>query len=343
MKYDWTFQINICLRTHWNLKLHFWNEFSHEMKQIFYTLHKHYTWVWDMTSVLRGVQELMAMALRKTDMTRPALKRLLVELLVSKSLPGLAWLFCISQVWTSYEHTNGQDNSETFSLNSTWQPIGCSQGCALSQFWCQRWLYTLPHDCASAKSFLTAGLHLWALSCVKAGRWLFYCSELREHAQLSTPGCAVLPVMSPATTEKCHLSQTPKVQVSLLCHCHCLSQPPAFSTVLGLELIADKERTAACQPSGKPVITHYTPLTQDQNETRAPSWTFMLLLLFCLFVCLWFNAYAVNLRAINSFLRKPICTQLQLIRVQRRVHQSWTCCWNRWLCCRHTLLHSCEG
>lgn len=60
-------------------------------------------------------------------------------------------------------------------------------------------------------------------------------------------------------------------------------------------------------------------------------------------VCLWFNAYAVNLRAINSFLRKLICTQLQLIRVQRRVHQSWTPCWNRWLCCRHTLLHSCEG
>lgn len=175
---------------------------------------------------------------------------------------------------------------------------------------------------ASAKSFLIAGLHLWALSCVKAGRWLFYCSELREHAQLSTTGCAVLPVMSPATTEKCHLSQTPKVQVSLLCLCHCLSQLPAFSTVLGLELIADKERTAACQPSGKPVITHYTPLTQDQNETRAPSWTFMLLLLFCLFVCLWFNAYVVNLRAINSFLRKLICTQLQFIRVQRRVHQS---------------------
>lgn len=60
-------------------------------------------------------------------------------------------------------------------------------------------------------------------------------------------------------------------------------------------------------------------------------------------VCSWFNAYAVNLRAINSFLRKLICTQLQLIRVQRRVHQSWTPCWNTWLCCCHTLLHSCEG
>lgn len=210
-------------------------------------------------------------------MTRLALNRLLVELLVGKSLPGLASLLCTSQVWTLYKHTNGQDNSETLSLNSTWQHTWCSQGCALSQFWSQRWLYILPHDCASAKSFLTAGLHLWPLSCVKAHRWLFYCSELREHAQLSPPGCAVLPVMSPAATEQHHQSQTPKVQVSLLRF--------AFSTVLRLELIADKERTAACQPSGKPVITHYTPLTQDRDETGSPSWTFVLLLLLCLFVC----------------------------------------------------------
>lgn len=129
--------------------------------------------------------------------------------------------------------------------------------------------------------------HSWTSSVstfLCAHRWLFSCSELREHAQLSPPGCAVLPVMSPATTEKHHLSQTPKVQVSLLCLCHRLSQPCASSTVLGLELIADKDRTAACQPSGKPVVTHHTPLTQDQDETGSPSWTFMLLLLLCLFV-----------------------------------------------------------
>lgn len=33
-------------------------------------------------------------------------------------------------------------------------------------------------------------------------------------------------------------------------------------------------------------------------------------------MCLRFTAYAVNLRVINSFLRKLICTRLQLIRVQ---------------------------
>lgn len=59
----------------------------------------------------------------------------------------------------------------------------------------------------------------------------------------------------------------------------------AFSTVLGLELIAARERTAACQPSEKPMTTHHTPLTQDQDEAGCPSWMFMLLLLFCPFVC----------------------------------------------------------
>lgn len=59
----------------------------------------------------------------------------------------------------------------------------------------------------------------------------------------------------------------------------------AFSTVLGLELIAARERTAACQPSEKPMTTHHSPLTQDQDEDWCPSWMFMLLLLFCPFVC----------------------------------------------------------
>lgn len=119
----------------------------------------------------------------------------------------------MNPVW-AHKWTEQQWN---LNLNNTWHHTGCSQGCALNQCWYLRWLYILPHNCASAKPFLTAGLHLWALSYVKACRWLFYCSELREHAQLSTPGCAGLPVMSPATTEKHDLSQTPKVQVSLLC------------------------------------------------------------------------------------------------------------------------------
>lgn len=54
--------------------------FSHETKQIFYTIYiyKDYTTVWDRTSALGRVQDLSTHGPEQPEMTRHALKRQLV-------------------------------------------------------------------------------------------------------------------------------------------------------------------------------------------------------------------------------------------------------------------------
>lgn len=54
-----------------------------------------------------------------------------------------------------------------------------------------------------------------------------------------------------------------------------------------------------------------TPQVQDQLSKLN-----ICIIVLILSVCVRFNAYAVNLRAINSFLRKLVCTELQLISME---------------------------
>lgn len=149
---------------------------KHETKQIFYTVHEHYHSMGDNFQPCRfsGAD---GCGPEQPNVTTLALKRELCSSFLEptcKSLAGLVWIFYTSEARISYEHIHREDISETLSLNSTWQHVGCSQVCALSQLRSQRWLETLSHDCASAEeSCLMAGLHLWALSCVNSARCPF--------------------------------------------------------------------------------------------------------------------------------------------------------------------------
>lgn len=80
-----------------------------------------------------------------------------------------------------------------------------------------------------------------------------------------------------------------------------------------------------------------TPQVQDQLSKLD-----VCIIVLILSVCVRFNAYDVNLRTINSFLRKLVCTQLQLISVENNAAEPNTLLKQMAVLLPHSL-HSCGG